>query len=351
VRVLLTGSEGYIGSVLGPVLMREGHDVVGLDTGFHRAGWLVNGVDGAPAWHNKDTRHVDIADLRGFDAIVHLADLSNDPVGELNADVTHDINHRATVRLAELAKAAGLRRFVYMSSCSIYGASGDSDSTEDSPVQPLTAYARCKVLVEADLKALADDSFSPTYLRNATAFGVSPRMRFDLVVNNLAGHAWTEQVIRMESDGSPWRPFVHIRDISRAVACALGAPDDLVHDEAFNVGDNAQNYQIREIAEVVSRTFPGCELTVGDSSADQRNYRASFDKIHDTLPGFRCEHDVAAGAQELLDAFSAIELSKELFGFRGHTRIKQIQHLLDTGQIDDWFYWTNGNAATRRRAA
>ena len=346
-KVLLTGSEGYIGSVLGPYLLRRGHDVVGLDTGYHRVGWLTNQVEGAPAWRNKDTRHVEKADLEGFDAVVHLADLSNDPVGELNADVTLDINHRATVRLAEIAKDAGVRRFVYMSSCSIYGSAGDADSTEDSPVQPLTAYAKCKVLVENDLRTLAGDGFSPTYMRNATAFGVSPRMRFDLVVNNLAGHAWTEGVIRMESDGSPWRPFVHILDISQAIACVLDAPDDVVRDQAFNVGDNAQNYQIREIAEVISRTFPGCELTIGDSSADKRNYRANFDKINTQLPGFRCKYDVVAGAEECLNAFRAINLTKELFTFRGHTRIKQIKHLLETNQIDDWFYWTqrpNGTA-------
>jgi nucleoside-diphosphate-sugar epimerase len=340
VKVLLTGSEGYIGSVLGPYLLRRGHDVLGLDTGFHRAGWLVNTVEGAPAWRNKDTRQIGLEDVVGFDAVVHLADLSNDPVGELDHSVTDEINHRATVRLAELAREAGVRRFVYMSSCSIYGAAGEADSTEDAPVEPQTAYARCKVLVERDLRLLASDEFSPTYLRNATAFGVSPRMRFDLVVNNLAGHAWTDGVIRMESDGTPWRPFVHILDISQAVACTLEAPVDAVHDEAFNVGDNAQNYQIREIAEIISKTFPNCELTVGDSSADKRNYRASFDKINTELSGFRCRIDVARGARELLDAFRAINLSKELFTFRAHTRIKQIKYLLESGQIDERFYWT-----------
>jgi nucleoside-diphosphate-sugar epimerase len=340
VKVLLTGSEGYIGSVLGPRLIRRGHEVVGVDTGFHRVGWLVNSVEGAPAWRNRDTRTIERADLEGFDAIVHLADLSNDPVGELNPDVTVDINHRATIRLAELAKAAGVGRFVYMSSCSIYGAAGDVDSTEEAAVAPQTEYARCKVLVEHDLRQLAGDGFSPTYLRNATAFGLSPRMRFDLVVNNLAGHAWTDGVIRMESDGTPWRPFVHIKDISEAIACVLDAPDRVVHDEAFNVGDNAQNYQIREIAEIISTTFPGCELTVGDSSADKRNYRANFDKINSQLPGFRCRIDVVAGALELLRGFQAIKLTKEQFLFRGHTRIKQIRYLLETGQIDDSFYWT-----------
>lgn len=340
-RVLLTGSEGYIGCVLGPYLSARGHDVVGLDTGFHRVGWLVNAVPGAPAWRNKDTRQLDTSDLDGFDAVVHLADLSNDPVGELNADLTLDINHRATLRVAELAREAGARRFVYMSSCSIYGASGDTDNTETSPVQPQTAYAKCKVLVERDLHELCDDGFSATYLRNATAFGVSPRMRFDLVVNNLAGYAWTDRVIRMESDGTPWRPFVHILDISEAIACALDAPADVVHDQAFNVGDNDQNYQIRDVAEIISRTFPGCELTVGDSSADNRNYRANFDKIHSQLPNFRCRIDIAAGARELLHTFQRIGLTTELFTFRGHTRIKQIKHLIETRQIDDRFFWTN----------
>ncbi len=339
-KVLLTGSEGYIGSVLGPYLARRGHDIVGLDTGFHRVGWLVNAVEGAPAWRNKDTRQMDISDLAGFEAVVHLADLSNDPVGQLNAELTLDINHRATVRVAELAKEAGVRRFVYMSSCSIYGASGDTDSTETSPVDPQTAYAKCKVLVERDLHELCDGDFSATYLRNSTAFGVSPRMRFDLVVNNLAGHAWTEGVLRMESDGTPWRPFVHILDISQAIACVLDAPEDVIHDEVFNVGDNAQNYQIREVAEIISRTFPGCELTIGDSSSDKRNYRANFDKINSRLPGFRCRIDISAGAQELFDTFKRVGLTSELFAFRGHTRIKQIEHLLDTGQIDDRFFWT-----------
>jgi nucleoside-diphosphate-sugar epimerase len=340
-RILLTGSEGYIGSVLGPYLQREGHEVIGLDTGFHRVGWLVNSVDGAPLWRNRDTRQLSPEDLATFDAVVHLADLSNDPVGQLNADVTRDINHGGTLRVAELAKEAGVRRFVYMSSCSIYGASGAVDNTETSPVDPQTEYARCKVLAERDLHDLCDERFAATYLRNATAFGVSPRMRFDLVVNNLAGYAWTERVIRMESDGTPWRPFVHILDISQAVACVLAAPTDDVNDEAFNVGSNDQNYQIRQVAEVISDTFPGCELTVGDSSADMRNYRANFDKIADRLPSFRCKVDIVAGAQELLNTFQEIGMTRDLFLFRGHTRIKQIKHLLDTGQIDEHFFWVN----------
>ncbi|HEX5149371.1 MAG TPA: SDR family oxidoreductase, partial [Candidatus Limnocylindrales bacterium] len=209
-RILVTGSEGYIGTILTPFLLARGHDVVGLDTGFHRVGWLYNGVDRAAEWINKDIRNVTEDDLRGFDAVVHLAELSNDPVGQLNPDITFQINHQGSVRLATLARAAGVERFIYMSSCSVYGAAGDEFSTETSPLQPQTAYAQCKVLVERDVRPMANDVFSPTFLRNATAFGASPRQRFDLVVNDLAGHAWTEGVIRMDSDGRPWRPLVHI---------------------------------------------------------------------------------------------------------------------------------------------
>lgn len=340
-RVLVTGSEGYIGTILGPYLMARGHDVVGIDSGFHRIGWLYNGIDRAPAWINKDIRTLTVEDVRGFDALVHLAELSNDPVGQLNPDVTFEINHRGSVHLAKLCKQAGVKRFIYMSSCSVYGSAGDELSTEESPLDPLTTYAQCKVLVERDLKAMADDSFSPTFLRNATAFGASPRIRFDIVINDLAGHAWTERVIRMASDGRPWRPFVHILDISQAIDCVLRAPRDIIHDQTFNVGSNKQNYQIREIAEIISETFPGCRLEIGDSTGDHRNYKANFDKIHERLPGFECRIDVARGARQLLDVFRAVEMTTDQFESRGHTRIKQIKHLLATHQIDDHFYWLN----------
>jgi nucleoside-diphosphate-sugar epimerase len=338
-RVLLTGSEGYIGTILAPYLIRHGHDVIGVDTGFHRVGWLYNGVDRTPMWREADIRKLTVEDFHGYDAVVHLAELSNDPVGQLNPEITLEINHLGSVRLAMLAREAGVERFIYMSSCSVYGAAGEGFSTETSEVQPLTAYAKCKVLVEREVSPLADDDFSPTFLRNATAFGASPRMRFDLVVNDLAGHAWTEKVIRMDSDGRPWRPFVHILDISRAIDCVLKAPRDVIHNEIFNVGSNAQNYQIREIAEQISETFPGCRTEFGDSNGDHRNYKANFDKIHDRLPNFETRYDVARGARQLLKVFQAVDMSTELFEFRGHTRIKQIKHLLETKQIDDHFYW------------
>ena len=308
-RVLLTGSEGYIGTVLGPYLTDRGHDVVGIDTGFHRVGWLYNGVESSPAWINRDIRRVSVDDLRGFDALVHLAELSNDHVGQLNPQITFEINHLGSVRLAQLCREAGVQRFVYMSSCSVYGSAGDDYSTETSPVQPLTAYAQCKVLVELDLGAMAGDAFSPTFLRNATAFGASPRMRFDLVVNDLAGHAWTERVIRMQSDGTPWRPFVHILDISQAIALVLEAPRERVHNQILNVGDYAQNYQVLEIAQIIASTFPGCRLEFGDSTGDHRNYRANFGKIRQVLPEFRCRIDVERGAQQLLDVFKAVDMS------------------------------------------
>jgi nucleoside-diphosphate-sugar epimerase len=338
-RVLITGSEGYIGTILSPYLLAHGHDVAGIDTGFHRVGWLYNGVDKAPPWRSDDVRNLHVEDLRGYDAVVHLAELSNDPVGQLNPEITFEINHHGSVRLATLAREAGVERFVYMSSCSVYGAAGDGYSTETSELQPLTAYARSKALVERDVSALASDAFSPTFLRNATAFGASPRMRFDLVVNDLAGHAWTEKVIRMDSDGTPWRPFVHILDISRAINCVLVGPRDAVHGEIFNVGSNDQNYQIRTIAEQISEVFPGCRTQFGDSTGDHRNYRANFDKIHERLPGFETRYDVARGARQLLDVFRAVDMSTEQFEFRGHTRIKQIQYLLATRQIDDHYYW------------
>ena len=255
-RVLLTGADGYIGIRMGHYLLERGHDVVGLDSGFHRVGWLYNSDERRPEMITMDTRHVAEEDLAGFDAVVHLADISNDPVGELNAGVTYEINHRGTVALAEKAKRAGVSRFVHMSSCSVYGSSGARASKEGDPTEPLTAYAKCKLLVEEDVGAMASDGFSPTFLRNATAYGASARQRFDLVVNDLAATAFVYREIRMTSDGSPWRPFVHVLDISHAVSCVLEAPQEVVHGEIFNVGSEEQNYQIRQIAEIISDLVP-----------------------------------------------------------------------------------------------
>ena len=340
-RVLLTGCDGYLGVVMADELLTAGHHVKGVDTGFHRGAWLYRGVERQPEVRFCDTRDLVADDLAGFEAVVHLGELSNDPLGEIDPDLTFRVNHEASVRLARLAKDAGVAHFVQMSSCSVYGASGDRASSENSALEPLTAYAKCKVLVERDVARLADDSFSPTFLRNATAFGASPRLRFDLVVNNLAGWAWTTNEIRMDSDGSPWRPFVHARDIAHAVACVLRAPRDVVHNEVFNVGDNRLNHQIRDIADIVASTFPGCSLHVGELRGDRRNYRVDFDKINADLPGFSCRHDVESGARELRDVFASVQLSREDFGSRSYMRLAQINWLLETGQVDADLRWKN----------
>lgn len=341
-QVLVTGIDGYIGSVLAPMLMQSGYDVVGLDTGYYRDGWLYNDparVSVFPKMISKDLRRVDADDVRGFDAIVHLAELSNDPLGENSPAVTHAINHKGTVRLAELAKEVGAQRFVYTSSCSVYGLGSGDFLTENDSVNPQTAYAQCKVLVERDIAQLADDSFCPTFLRNATAYGASPRMRFDIVLNNLCGWAWITKKIAMTSDGTPWRPLTHILDICYAILCTLDAPRESVFNEIFNVGHNADNYQIREIAAIVAEVFPNCVLSTGSSGGDERSYRVSFDKIHEHLPNFRCKWNARKGAQQLRDLFERIEMPKEIFEFRAFTRLKQLEFLIRTRQIDREFYW------------
>ena len=338
-KVLVTGTEGYLGSLLPPILIERGHEVIGVDTGYYKVGWLYNGTDVTALTLNKDIRHITAEDLEGVEAIVHMAELSNDPTGQLSPNITYDINHKGSIRLATLAKAAGVRRFVYMSSCSVYGVATEGDVTEETPVNPQTAYADCKTLVERDVMAMASDSFSPTFLRNATAFGASPRMRFDIVLNNLAGLAWTTKEIKMTSDGTPWRPLVHALDICKAIVCTLEAPRDIVHNQIFNVGDTSNNYQVKEIAEIVAQIFKGCQLTFGQNGADNRSYRVSFEKINKTLPGFKCEWDAMRGAKQLFDLFTQIDMTEETFSFRGFTRLKQLEYLIRTGQIDRDFFW------------
>ena len=340
-NILVTGVDGYIGSVLAPYLIERGHSVTGLDTGFYREGWLYHPQNTkSPACIHKDLRRITEEDLSGFEAVVHLAELSNDPLGQHNPELTYNINHLGTVALAEKCKKAGLSRFVYTSSCSVYGIGSGEFKNESSETNPQTAYARCKTLVERDLSLIAGDDFSPTFLRNATAYGASPHMRFDLVLNNLAGFAWTAKEIKMTSDGTPWRPLVHVRDIARAIACTLEAPRALVHKEIFNVGSTSENYQVRNIAEIVADTFPSCRLSFGKSDGDSRSYRVCFDKIHSQLPGFNCGYNAAMGAGELLELFQRIDMAPEVFNFRPYTRLKQLQYLLKTGQIDAQFYWT-----------
>src|SRR5829696_3294817 len=300
-RILFTGADGYIGAVLGPKLLECGHHAIGLDTGLYRRGWLFDDHRTRPMVVTKDIRKVAVEDLRGYDAFVHLAELSNDPLAENDPGLTLMINHRGSVALAERAREAGVKRFIYASSCSIYGAGGTDLRTETAAANPQSAYARCKVLVERDVGTMKGDGFEPVFLRNATAFGASPRQRFDLVLNNLAGLAWTTKQIKMTSDGTPWRPLVHGLDIAKAILCTLRAPADVVHDQVFNVGDTAQNYQVRDIATIVAEAFPGCEVTFGQQGSDNRSYRVSFEKVNRELPGFRCEWDARRGAQQFRD--------------------------------------------------
>ena len=338
-KVLITGADGYIGAVLGRLLQDHGHEVAGLDAGFYRNGTLYDDRRRLPML-TKDIRRVDAADVVDFDAVVHLAELSNDPLGEHDQRLTYDINHRGSVELARTCKAAGVERFVYTSSCSVYGAAGDDTAkTEASAPNPQTAYARCKVLVEREVQALADARFTPVFLRNATAFGASPRMRFDIVLNNLAGFAWTTKEVRMTSDGTPWRPLVHVNDICEAIRLSLEAPREAVHNEVFNVGSDEQNYRIREIAEIVAAAFPGCALTFGPSGGDNRSYRVSFAKIGKHLPDFRCQWTAERGAAQLHDVFTQIGMSKDVFNHRAFTRLQQLKYLLATRQIDEDFYF------------
>jgi len=338
VRTLVTGTEGYLGCLTAQELLRAGHQVLGVDTGYYKNGWLYAGLDRVPETLAVDIRRLAPEHLEGVDAVVHMAELSNDPIGELIGEVTYDINHRGSVHVAETARAAGVQRFVYMSSCSVYGvAEGTVD--ESSPVSPQTAYARCKALVERDVSAMAGDDFSPTFLRNATAFGASPRMRFDIVLNNLSGLAWTTGKIAMTSDGTPWRPLVHALDIAKAIRMTLESPRERVHGEIVNVGSEANNYRVRDVAEVVAAEFPGCELTFGDPSADNRSYRVAFDRIREVLPGYTTDWDAGAGAAQLHKVFGSVDMDAATFTGRGHTRLAQIEHLMRTQQVDAELYW------------
>jgi len=342
VKILVTGTEGYIGSRLAPILMAAGHDVVGLDTGFYRDGTLYihsPALAQAPRTVYKDLRSVTASDFAGIDAVVHLAELSNDPLGANRPEITLQINHEGSVKIASLAREAGVKRFVYASSCSVYGVGTGEFLDETSPVNPQTAYAHCKVKVETDVKPMASDDFCVVFLRNATAYGASPRMRFDIVLNDLCALAHTKKKIAMVSDGSPWRPIVHVEDICEAVRCALEAPAAAINGEVFNVGQTSENYRVREIAQIVADAFPGCEISAGPPSKDNRSYRVSFDKIDKGLPGFKARWTAARGAEELRALFEQIELSPETYAFRAFTRLKQLNFLQRTEQIDADLFW------------
>lgn len=302
-RVMVTGHNGYIGSVMTGVLQREGFDVVGLDSYLYSRCTFGPDVPDVPALR-KDVRDIELSDLEGIDAICHLAGISNDPVGDLIEDVTYEINHLASTRLARLARRAGVKRFVFSSSCSIYGASPGGVVDEESPINPVTAYGWSKIRVEEDLRSLADDDFSPVFLRNATAYGASPRLRADLVINNLVGYAVLQGTVLMKSDGSPWRPLIHIEDISRAFAAVLRAPREKIHNQVFNVAVPGENYQIRELAQLVEKTVPNSRIELAEEAGpDIRDYRVDPSKIFEAVPEFRPQWTVDAGVEEMYRSF------------------------------------------------
>jgi nucleoside-diphosphate-sugar epimerase len=344
-RVLLTGHKGYIGTVLAPMLLAEGHDVVGLDSDL-----FEHCTFGKPAREipqmRKDIRDVRVSELAGFDAVLHLAALSNDPLGDLNPLLTYEINHLASVRLAQMAKAAGVRRFLFSSSCSVYGAAGDDMLDERAAFNPVTPYGESKVMVERDVARLADAQFCPTFLRNATAYGASPRLRFDLALNNLVAWALTTGRVYLKSDGTPWRPIVHIEDIARAFVAVLRAPEELVQNQAFNVGQSAENYRIGELAEIVRATVPGCRVEYApDAGPDRRCYRVDCGKIARVLPWFAPEWDARRGARQLYEAYTRVGLQLEEFEGARYKRIDHVRRLLADGLLDSALRWQRRDVA------
>jgi nucleoside-diphosphate-sugar epimerase len=340
-RVLVTGHKGYIGTVLVPMLLAKGHEVVGLDSDLYQECTFGDGNGICdPASIDKDIRDVEAFDLEGIEAVMHLAGLSNDPLGDLNPELTLKINHTASVRLARLAKQVGVTRFIFSSSCSNYGAAGDDWVNEESGLNPVTPYGMSKMRAEQDIRKLADSRFSPTFPRSATAYGVSPRLRFDLVLNNLTAWAYTTGLVHLKSDGMAWRPIVHIEDIARAFMAILHAPRDLVHNQVFNVGRTEANYRIRDLADIVKETVPGSRIEYAEGAGrDTRCYRVECTKLARTLPEFKPQWDARRGAAQLYTAFQRIELTPEQFEGPQYKRVAHIKHLLSDGRLDATLRW------------
>ena len=347
-KVLVTGHNGYIGSVMVPMLQEAGHTVIGLDTYYYEDCTFGPNTPDIPALR-KDLREVDATDLIGFDAIIHLAALSNDPLGNLDSDLTDQINHRASVRIAQLAKDAGVRRFLFSSSCSLYGVAGDAILTEEASFNPVTAYGWSKVYVEKEIAQLGDEKFTPTFLRNATAYGVSPRLRGDVVINNLMGYAFTTGEILIMSDGTPWRPLVHVEDISLAFRCVLEAPADLVHNQALNVGSTRENYRVSQLAEMIREVVPGSVIKYASGAGpDSRCYRVDCDRIARLLPGFKPRWTVREGIEQLYSAYKTYGLTADDFLGPRYQRIKTIQRLQSQERLDERLCWIDRKSSAER---
>ena len=357
-RILMTGHEGYLGSVMVPFLVEAGHRVVGLDAGLFRETRFESDADPGhlvgvgPNGTKRDVRDVQLDDLLGFDAVIHLAALSNDPLGDLDPDLTRDINRDGTLRVARMARDAGVGRFLFASSCSLYGVAGDDLVDESAPRNPITPYGRAKVEVEDALAAIADDDFSPTFLRNATAYGASPALRLDVVVNNLVASGFTSGEVELHSDGTSWRPLVHAEDIARAFRAVLEAPRELVHARAFNVGRPGENHQVRDLAEMVAEALPETRVTMRDDAAsDPRSYRVDFSRLMDSLPGYRPVWTVEKGIRELADAFRRQRLSADEVSRGRYVRLREVRRLLDARRLSPDLRWLEEKKDSRERTA